>query len=162
MEPSWIMTFMSLTQAPSMFLKVLLARAIACWTASSKPFSEIALISVTVATLKVMAPPFRILAHYSSRIGYHLGRETKPSEKFIIDAPGGPREHHTSSKQLGTYSKWEQEEAPARVDMHDEPNDVTETLRPQAARHCAASVSFTHPLTPSLPPAMVRKMHRVS
>src|SRR5919112_2737552 len=57
MEPSWIMTFMSLTQAPSMFLKVLLARAMACWTASSKPCSEIALISVTVATLMVLAHP---------------------------------------------------------------------------------------------------------
>jgi hypothetical protein len=145
-----------------MFLKVLLALAMACWTASSKFFSEIALISVTVATLKVMAHPFRILAHYSSRIGYHRGSETKPSEKFTIDAPGGPREHHTSSKQLDTYSKREQEEGPARVDMHDEPNDVTETLRPRAARHCAAWVSLTHPLTLSLPPAMVRKMHRIS
>src|SRR5918993_5171743 len=57
MEPSSIMTFMSLTQAPSMFLKVLLARAMACWTASSKPFSEIALISVTVATVMVLAHP---------------------------------------------------------------------------------------------------------
>src|SRR5918998_600306 len=57
MFPSWIMTFMSLTQAPSMFLKVLLARAMACWTASSKPCSEIALISVTVATLMVLAHP---------------------------------------------------------------------------------------------------------
>src|SRR5215208_6921185 len=51
MVPSSIMTFWSLTQAPSTFLRVLVARAMPCWTASSKPFSEIALISVTVATL---------------------------------------------------------------------------------------------------------------
>jgi hypothetical protein len=36
-----------------------------CWTASSKPFSETALISVTVATLIfVESPLFRMLAHY--------------------------------------------------------------------------------------------------
>src|SRR5215204_1749008 len=51
MLPSSIMTFLSLTQAPSTFLRVLVARAMPCWIASSKPFSEIALISVTVATL---------------------------------------------------------------------------------------------------------------
>src|SRR5215216_624843 len=51
MLPSSIMTFRSLTQAPSTFLRVLVARAMPCWIASSKLVSEIALISVTVATL---------------------------------------------------------------------------------------------------------------
>src|SRR5215204_3684749 len=79
MFPSSIMTFWSLTQAPSTFLKVLVARAMPCWTASSKPFSEIALISVTVATLisSVESPLFRMLAHYSYVFAYHLKGEAK-------------------------------------------------------------------------------------
>src|SRR5215212_4495214 len=66
MLPSSIMTFRSLTQAPSTFLRVLVARAMPCWMASSKLLSETALISVTVATLisSLESPLFRMLAHY--------------------------------------------------------------------------------------------------
>src|SRR5215204_2685658 len=51
-----------------------------CWMASSKPFSEIALISVTVATLisSVESPLFRMLAHYYClHFAYHLKGEAK-------------------------------------------------------------------------------------
>src|SRR5215208_2503108 len=44
MLPSSIMTFRSLTQAPSTFLRVLVARAMPCWMTSSKLVSETALI----------------------------------------------------------------------------------------------------------------------
>src|SRR5918994_8014308 len=81
MLPSSIMTFLSLIQAPSTFLRVLVARAMPCWTASSKPFSEIALISVTVATLisSVESPLFSdarsllLLTFFA----YHLKGEAK-------------------------------------------------------------------------------------
>src|SRR5829696_206435 len=51
MLPSSIMTFISLTQQPSTPLSVLVARATAWLMASSKLVSEIALNSVTRATL---------------------------------------------------------------------------------------------------------------
>jgi hypothetical protein len=69
-----------LTQAPSTFLRVLVARAMPCWTASSKPFSEIALISVTVATLitSVESPLFWMLLLTTAHIfAYHLKGEAK-------------------------------------------------------------------------------------
>src|ERR671911_721908 len=73
MLPSSIMTFWSLTQAPSTFLRVLVARAMPCWMASSKPSLKIALISVTVATLIfVESPLFRMLANYCLHFAYHL------------------------------------------------------------------------------------------
>src|SRR5215218_6694112 len=78
MVPSSIMTFWSLTQAPSTFLRVLVARAMPCWTASSKLVSEIALISVTVATLILLESPlFRMLANYYLHFAYHLKGEAK-------------------------------------------------------------------------------------
>jgi hypothetical protein len=59
-----------------------LARAMASWTASSKPVSEIALISVTVATLIAFfkSPLFRMLASYYCLyfFAYHLKGEAKP------------------------------------------------------------------------------------
>src|SRR5215212_6404207 len=51
MLPSSIMTFMSFTQQPSTPLSVLVARDTACCMASSKPCSEMALSSVTLAML---------------------------------------------------------------------------------------------------------------
>src|SRR5215210_3224562 len=51
MLPSSIMTFMSFTQQPSTPLSVLVARATARLIASSKPCSEMALSSVTLAML---------------------------------------------------------------------------------------------------------------
>src|SRR5829696_4253821 len=51
MLPSSIMTFMSFTQQPSTPLSVLVARATAWLMASSKPSSEMALSSVTLAML---------------------------------------------------------------------------------------------------------------
>src|SRR5215211_8500701 len=51
MLPFSIMTFMSLTHAPSTPLSVLVARATAWLIASSKPASEMALSSVTLAML---------------------------------------------------------------------------------------------------------------
>ena len=51
MRLSWISTFMSLTQALSTLRRVLVARLMAILTASSKLWSEIALISVTRATV---------------------------------------------------------------------------------------------------------------
>src|SRR5215217_8010470 len=51
MLPSSIMTFMSFTQQPSTPLSVLVARATAWLMASSKPCSETALSSVTLAML---------------------------------------------------------------------------------------------------------------
>src|SRR5829696_3750425 len=80
MLPSSIMTFWSLTQAPSTFLRVLVARAMPCWTASSKPFSEIALISVTVATLisSFETPFFGCSLTTTAYIfAYHLKGEAK-------------------------------------------------------------------------------------
>src|SRR5215218_10445966 len=54
-----------LDQALSTFLRVLLARAMPCWMASSNLVSETALVSVTVATLILLESPlFRMLAHY--------------------------------------------------------------------------------------------------
>src|SRR5215207_69157 len=52
------MTFWSLIQALSTFLKVLVARAMPCRMASSEPSSEMALISVTLATLILLSHPF--------------------------------------------------------------------------------------------------------
>src|SRR5215217_7087665 len=79
MLPSSIMTFISLTQAPSTFLRVLVARAMPCWMASSKPFSEIALISVTVATLisSVESPLFGCSLTTTNVFAYHLKGEAK-------------------------------------------------------------------------------------
>src|SRR5215212_7704318 len=51
MLPSSIITFMSFTQQPSTPLSVLVARDTACCMASSKPCSEMALSSVTLAML---------------------------------------------------------------------------------------------------------------
>src|SRR5215217_5553094 len=49
-----------------------------CWMASSKLVSEIALISVTVATLILLESPlFRMLAHYCLHFAYHLKGEAK-------------------------------------------------------------------------------------
>src|SRR5215212_11954487 len=71
MLPSSIMTFRSLIQAPSTPLRVLVARAMPCWMASSKLVSETALISVTVATLILLESPlFRMLAHYYLHFAY--------------------------------------------------------------------------------------------
>jgi hypothetical protein len=56
--------------------------------ASSKPSLETALISVTLATRMVESHPFRTLL-LIYMIGYHLGREAKPSEEFIV--PAHPR-----------------------------------------------------------------------
>src|SRR5215216_973521 len=55
MLPSSIMTFMSFTQQPSTPLSVLVARDTACCMASSKPCSEMALSSVTLAMVIVCA-----------------------------------------------------------------------------------------------------------
>src|ERR671916_2234798 len=51
MDPSSIRTFMSLTHAPSMLRRVLFARSRPSLIAASNPLGEVALISVTVATL---------------------------------------------------------------------------------------------------------------
>src|SRR5215212_7713609 len=64
MLPSSIMTFMSFTQQPSTPLKVLVARATAWSMASSKPCSEMALSSVTLAMLMRSCLPDRSLAAY--------------------------------------------------------------------------------------------------
>src|SRR5215208_3394365 len=50
-----------------------------CWMASSKLVSEIALISVTVATLILLESPlFRMFAHYYClHFAYHLKGEAK-------------------------------------------------------------------------------------
>src|SRR5215211_1966167 len=66
MLPSSIMTFWSLIQAPSTFLKVLVALSMPCRMASSKPSSETALISVTLATLILLSHPF--LGTLASRV----------------------------------------------------------------------------------------------
>src|SRR5215211_8259147 len=57
MLPSSIMTFMSFTQQPSTPLSVLVARDTACCMASSKPCSEMALSSVTLAMFIGCASP---------------------------------------------------------------------------------------------------------
>src|SRR5918992_3284457 len=112
MLPSSIMTFISLTQAPSTFLRVLVARAMPCWTASSKPCSEIALISVTVATLisSLELPLFRMLAHYYClHFAYHLKGEAKhigdrplnTHRKRPIAPPHSARPAWTSAAPLG-------------------------------------------------------------
>src|SRR5215204_833039 len=87
MLPSSIMTFLSLTQAPSTFLKVLVARAMPCWIASSKPFSEIALISVTVATLisSVESPLFWMLTTTTYIFAYHLKGEAKHIDGRLLN-----------------------------------------------------------------------------
>src|SRR5215216_3823382 len=59
MLPSSIVTFMSLTHAPCTPLKVLVARATAWSMASSKPCSEMALSSVTLAMLMRSCLPDR-------------------------------------------------------------------------------------------------------
>ena len=62
MLPSSIGTFWSLTYAPSMPLSVLVARATASLTASSKLISEVALSSVTRATLiRISVPPYGLV-----------------------------------------------------------------------------------------------------
>src|SRR5215211_8720561 len=97
MLPSSIMTFRSLTQAPSTFLRVLVALAMPCWMASSKLVSEIALISVTVATLisSVESPLFRMLAHdyYCLHFAYHLKGEAKHISYavFCLKKKRGPK-----------------------------------------------------------------------
>src|SRR3712207_3880616 len=58
MLPFSIMTFMSLTQAPCTPRKVLLARATASFMAASKLSEEMALNSVTVATVMSRIPPY--------------------------------------------------------------------------------------------------------
>src|SRR5215213_37308 len=60
MLPSSIRTFWSLTHAPSTPLSVLVARATASFTASSKLVSEVALNSVTLATLIDAYPPLSL------------------------------------------------------------------------------------------------------
>src|SRR5919112_3637826 len=60
MLPSSIRTFWSLTHAPSTPLSVLVARATASLTASSKLVSEVALNSVTLATLIDAYPPWSL------------------------------------------------------------------------------------------------------
>src|SRR5215217_5173459 len=57
MLPFSIRTFMSFTQAPSTPLSVLVARDTASLMASSKPVSDVALNSVTLATLMVIFLP---------------------------------------------------------------------------------------------------------
>src|SRR5215208_2587492 len=64
MLPSSIMTFMSFTQQPSTPLSVLVARATASFMASSKPSSEMALSSVTLAMLMRLCLPKPSLAAY--------------------------------------------------------------------------------------------------
>src|SRR5215211_6692176 len=80
MLPSSIMWFCSLTQAPSTFLRVLVARAMPCWMASSKLLSERALISVTVATLisSLESPLFSdARSLLITLFAYHLNGEAK-------------------------------------------------------------------------------------
>src|SRR3954452_21656004 len=60
MLPSSINTFWSFTHAPSTPLSVLVARATASLTASSKLVSEVALSSVTLATLIDAYPPWSL------------------------------------------------------------------------------------------------------
>src|SRR3954452_1937361 len=60
MFPSSIRTFWSFTHAPSTPLSVLVARATASFTASSKLVSEVALSSVTLATLIDAYPPWSL------------------------------------------------------------------------------------------------------
>ena len=55
--PSSIMTFWSLTQALFTFLKVLVAWVVPYRMASSKPSSEMDLISITLATLLLLESP---------------------------------------------------------------------------------------------------------
>src|SRR5918997_6113547 len=75
MEPSSIMTFMSFTQQPSTPLSVLVARATACPMASSKPCSEMALSSVTLATLiRVCLPKPWLAAHLMTARNVYCGR----------------------------------------------------------------------------------------
>src|SRR5215204_2419568 len=76
MLPFSINTFWSLTQALSTFRKVWVARWTAMLTASSKLSSDVALISVTRATVIEESPFFVPLS--LSRVSYPLSRQTSP------------------------------------------------------------------------------------
>src|SRR5829696_7897782 len=101
MLPSSIMTFLSFTQAPSTFLRVLVARAMPCWMASSKPFSEIALISVTVAMLisSLESPLFG--CSLTTTIAYIFAYHLKGEAKHIGGRPlNTPRQRPIAPPQM--------------------------------------------------------------
>src|SRR5687767_8319601 len=82
MLPSSIRTFWSLTHAPSTPLSVLVARATASLMASSKPVSEVALNSVTRATLIGISASLNLACSLSNYMwpywedAKHKGRDT--------------------------------------------------------------------------------------
>src|ERR687893_222691 len=82
MLPLSIRTFMSLTQQPSTFRSVLVARLTASLMAASKPSGFEALISTTRATLMVSVPPS--LASFSSSASLSLRRSDEDLHVAIL------------------------------------------------------------------------------
>src|SRR5215218_811035 len=90
MLPSSIKTFWSLTHALSTLRNVLLARAIASFTAASNPSEEVALISVTVATLMVgelLLPACASCLLFPTHRGAKLHRLARLMPRHGLDKP---------------------------------------------------------------------------
>src|SRR5215211_1929087 len=84
MLPSSIMTFWSLTHAPSTPLSVLVARATAWLMASSKPVSDVALNSVTRATLIVSAS---FQSSFCGLVAHLICGPTERKPNIMAEAP---------------------------------------------------------------------------
>src|SRR5919107_3744577 len=84
MLPFSIMTFWSLTHAPSTPLSVLVARATAWLMASSKPVSDVALNSVTRATLIVSAS---FQSSFCGLVAHLICGPTERKPNIMAEAP---------------------------------------------------------------------------